>query len=360
MECGALATGGASVECGYQVGAAAAGAKCVELPSPDPRRRVEKLHGFAMDDIQQESVTLPGGQALLLIGSAAVVTFSAVMLCHFAQREVSWFSFITSLAGFVLSFIIITLVPYDVAQSLAVEVATERGQRVDQVLVSSSWQFIYWATFLLCWLVFPVLMEYEAAGGFTVVGRLRSSIRRSTAWCAGYLVCAGLLVLWLVLGGTGTAGVGAWCIAASNAWGLLVSTFLMGHGLVAVPRQLWRQARPGESLARLYGQAARLDEERLSAQFELQDVLAEARAETSQRSIQFWDPSLERAFALLQQTMEECELLHLELTNGAVRACIHLSSKLRQVGPGGLFGGSVMCHFSAPVGTSSLCCGCRC
>ena len=22
--------------------------------------------------------------------------------------------------------------------------------------------------------------------------------------------------------------------------------------------------------------------------------------------------------------------------------------------------GSVMCHFSAPVGTSSLCCGCRC
>ena len=31
--------------------------------SPDPRRRVEKLHGFAMDDIQQESVTLPGGQA---------------------------------------------------------------------------------------------------------------------------------------------------------------------------------------------------------------------------------------------------------------------------------------------------------
>ena len=31
--------------------------------SPDPSRRVEKLPSFAMGDTQQESVTLPGGQA---------------------------------------------------------------------------------------------------------------------------------------------------------------------------------------------------------------------------------------------------------------------------------------------------------
>ncbi|CAE8705929.1 unnamed protein product, partial [Polarella glacialis] len=251
--------------------------------------------------------------ALVACGSVFVFVACAVTLYHFAQKEVGWLSFSTSLLGFVLSFIIIALVPYDVSEALGRD-DRDSGQ---EVLVGSGWELIYWATFLLCWILCPLLIEYEAAGDFTVLGKLRASLRRNIAWCAGYIVCGFLLLIWLSIGGGTHGSLGAWCIAASNAWGLLVSTVLMGYGLVAVPRHFWRLANPGQQLQNLYCAAVTMDEARLSTQFELQDVISEARAEIRSRSSQIWDPALERAFSILQMTLEECELMHLELSNGA-------------------------------------------
>jgi len=94
----------------------------------------------------------------------------------------------------------------------------------------------------------------------------------------------------------------------------------MGYGLVAVPQHLWCMANPSDQLRKLYCVAVTMDEARLSTQFELQDVILEARTEISTRSLAAYDTTLERAFSILQQTLEECELLHCELTNGA-RAC---------------------------------------
>lgn len=261
---------------------------------------------------------MSSGAAFLLCGAIAVGAVSSVTLLHFAQREVSWICFLTSLLGFVLSFGIVALVPYDVWEALTLEEAQASHQEVpSEVLVGSSWETIYWATFLLCWILCPVLIEYESAGDFTVVGKLRASLRRNAAWCAGYLIFGFLLLIWLWIGGGAHGGIGAWCIAASNAWGLLVSTVLMGYGLVAVPRHLWRLANPSDQLAQNYCVAVTMDEARLSTQFELQDVISEARTEIASRSTQMWDPMLERAFGILQQTLEECEQLHCELTNGA-------------------------------------------
>lgn len=253
---------------------------------------------------------MEGGGAFLLGSAVLVAVASSLTLVNYAQREVSWFAFSTSLLGFVLSFGIIALVPYDVWEALQLD--DPQGKRL-----SASWELIYWATFLLCWVLCPLLIEYEAAGDFTMVRRLRASLRKNAAWCAGYAVLSVLLLIWLSVGGGAHGSLGAWCIAASNAWGLLVSTVLMGYGLVAVPRHLWRLASPADQLSTLYCVAVTMDEARLSTQFELQDLIGEARAEVASRSLQLWDPSLERAFAILQATLEECEMLHTELTNGA-------------------------------------------
>lgn len=93
---------------------------------------------------------------------------------------------------------------------------------------------------------------------------------------------------------------------------------LMGYGLVAVPRHFWRLASPAEQLRTLYCAAVNMDESRLSTQFELQDVIGEARIEILSRSSTIGDTKLERAFSILQHTLEECEQLHCELTNGAM------------------------------------------
>lgn len=258
------------------------------------------------------------GALYLLSGAIVVGVLSSATLLHFAQREVNWFSFLTSLLGFVLSFGIIALIPYDVWQALALQEAQQSQVELpSQVLVDSSWELIYWATFLLCWLLCPILIEYEAAGDFTTFGRVRTSLRRNAVWYAGYLLFGSLVLIWLSIGGGAEGGLGAWCIAASNAWGLLVSTMLMGYGLVAVPRHFWRLASPTDQLRTLYCAAVSMDEARLSTQFELQDVIGEARVEILSRNSTIGDSKLERAFSILQQTLEECEQLHCELTNGA-------------------------------------------
>jgi len=142
-------------------------------------------------------------------------------------------------------------------------------------------------------------------------------LRRNAVWYAAYLLFGSLVLIWLSIGGGAHGGLSAWCIAASNAWGLLVSTMLMGYGLVAVPRHFWRLASPTEQLRTLYCAAVNMDEARLSTQFELQDVIGEARIEILSRSSTIGDSKLEHAFSTLQTTLEENEQTLLELTNGA-------------------------------------------
>lgn len=52
---------------------------------------------------------------------------------------------------------------------------------------------------------------------------------------------AGLLLL-LMTGNLAPSNVLGFCVAASNAFGLIAGIFLMGYGLVAVPKELWRTA----------------------------------------------------------------------------------------------------------------------
>eukprot|EP00929_Paragymnodinium_shiwhaense_P030693 TRINITY_DN17350_c0_g1_i1.p1 TRINITY_DN17350_c0_g1~~TRINITY_DN17350_c0_g1_i1.p1 ORF type:complete len:639 (-),score=90.56 TRINITY_DN17350_c0_g1_i1:159-2027(-) len=260
---------------------------------------------------------------LLFCGAVLLFGGSAVTLYHFAQRDVNWVGFLTALFGFSLSFSICALVPYDVWESLAsrreeAAVSNNSAEALEPSLTSTGWELIYWWTFVLCWFLSPVLMEFETAGDFTTGGRLKASLKRNAAWYGVYLIVGSLILLWLAVGGAdGSSGLSAWCMAASNAWGLLVLTLLMGHGLVAVPKHLWQAANPRKQLQGLYCAAVPMDEARLTAQFELQDVISETRTEIAARSGSRWEPGLERAFAILQQTLEDCELLHCELTNGA-------------------------------------------
>lgn len=257
------------------------------------------------------------GLRYLLCGALLAGIGSALALRSFAQREVPWFICVTSWLGFVLSFAVIVLVPYDVAAMLGnVELDPSGDTMMPRDAVRSSWEMIYWTSFILCWVLCPFFMEYEAAGGFTIRSRLKASLRRNSYWCMGYLVVGFVLVVWLSL--DGRIGWRSWCMAASNAWGLFLLTVLMGHGLVDVPRYLWRLANPAEQLKLYYRAAVAMDEARLSTQFELQDLIGEARTEVRSRSsTQLLDPMLEHAFEVLQATLEECELLHCELTNGA-------------------------------------------
>eukprot|EP00404_Azadinium_spinosum_P058038 CAMPEP_0180735102 /NCGR_PEP_ID=MMETSP1038_2-20121128/23053_1 /TAXON_ID=632150 /ORGANISM="Azadinium spinosum, Strain 3D9" /LENGTH=616 /DNA_ID=CAMNT_0022768065 /DNA_START=35 /DNA_END=1882 /DNA_ORIENTATION=- len=270
---------------------------------------------------------------ILICGPMVLAVLSTCAMARFAHREASCLSLLTSAMGVTLALSIVAVMPYDVWEALASQGHTESHAEGDgTLLLRHSWAAIYWGTACLCYLLVPVLMEYEAAGEFTASARLRTSLRRNAAFYVAYLAIGSLLLVWLFIRGSVQGSLQSYCIAASNAWGLLLLTLLMGFGLVAVPRHFRRLACPKEQLKNLYPLAAAKDEARLSSLFELQDTVGRARAELTaedrrcgedvEQRVDAEDPEIspgirranELAFAALQHTLHACDQLHWELT----------------------------------------------
>jgi len=132
-------------------------------------------------------------------------------------------------------------------------------------------------------------------------------------WYAAYTVVGVVGLAGFVIHGDVHGRLSAWCMALSNAWGLLLLTLLMGFGLVAVPRHLWRQASPLDQLRGLYCLVAARHEARLNACRKLQDSISFMSSELAARHVPFQDERLEQAFASLHSTFQKCEALHARL-----------------------------------------------
>ncbi|PSC73983.1 LMBR1 domain-containing 2-like protein A [Micractinium conductrix] len=130
----------------------------------------------------------------------------------------------------------VVLVPADVAAALT-------GRPNSQLAVW--WRAAYWYGFLAQVAVLPLHMEFARSGEFSVKARLLAAARTNLLYYA-ILLGVGLagLVLLLFSGRLQPANVLGFCIAFSNAYGLVAAIFLLGFGLVAVPRQLWNTADP--------------------------------------------------------------------------------------------------------------------
>lgn len=61
-------------------------------------------------------------------------------------------------------------------------------------------------------------------------------------------------------------------MAASNAWGLLISTLLVGYGLVELPRSLWFQSDNNQQLIDCYYKAVKCKEEWMDSEYEVNEV----------------------------------------------------------------------------------------
>ena len=62
-------------------------------------------------------------------------------------------------------------------------------------------------------------------------------------------------------------------IAASNTWGLLLLVFLMGYGLVEVPRIVWHSSNLEYQLAHVYFKVSKMSTEKEEAEEKLNEVL---------------------------------------------------------------------------------------
>ncbi|EFX00387.1 lmbr1 domain containing protein [Grosmannia clavigera kw1407] len=168
---------------------------------------------------------------------------------------------------------IILLVPIDLASSARTDDEATRGIWLPESVLRVAWRITYWLTFALTWTILPILAEYSDAGFREPKDRLLYSLRQNGQY---HLMVCGLglagLVYVFVTSGASFMALKSLVMALSYCWGLVLAIYLMGHGLVAIPRRLLRTATPSRRLRRLQTQAPSLYEKLEEAEMDLEDI----------------------------------------------------------------------------------------
>lgn len=231
-----------------------------------------------------------------------IVVFIATLIILHEYGNLRKQHFLVSLAVFTswfFSFLIIFILPLDVSNTFYLE--CENNKRVtnysanitipiDHCAVPWShmpsyflpdlWRVIYWSSQILSWLLLPMMQSYAYAGNFTVWGKIKTALYENALWYGSYLLIFGALLIYvaikpeLSLNAENLKLIG---ITASNTWGLLMLIFLMGYGLVELPRNAWNMSKPNSRLEQIYFQLSKLSTEKEDADDELAVVLTEVK-----------------------------------------------------------------------------------
>ncbi|KAI0200768.1 LMBR1-like membrane protein-domain-containing protein [Astrocystis sublimbata] len=168
---------------------------------------------------------------------------------------------------------IVLLVPIDLASNASPDDERIRGIWLPDRALLVAWRISYWLTFTLTWFIFPIFAEYSDAGYREPKDRLIYSLHQNAQYYAIVLGSGilGLVYFFVSYGFSFTALKGL-IMAFAYCWGLILAIYLMGHGLVAIPRNLIRNASASWRLRRLQSRAPKLYENMEDAILNLEDL----------------------------------------------------------------------------------------
>ncbi|KAF7839917.1 LMBR1 domain-containing protein 2-like protein A [Senna tora] len=154
---------------------------------------------------------------------------------YFAAPHVPRYVLFTVGYAWFCSLSIIILVPADIW-------ATISSLR-DNGNISFFWSWSYWSTFLLTWIVVPLIQGFEDAGDFSVSERLKTSLHVNLVF---YLILASVglvgLILLIAMHKNWSGDLLGLAMACSNTFGLVTGVFLLGFGLSEIPKSIWRNS----------------------------------------------------------------------------------------------------------------------
>ncbi|KAI1505598.1 LMBR1 domain-containing protein [Biscogniauxia marginata] len=189
---------------------------------------------------------------------------------------------------------IVLLVPIDLASSAATEDEATRGIWLPDRALLVSWRISYWLTFVLTWFILPILAEYSDAGYREPKDRILYSLRANAQYYA-LVLGSGIigLIYFFISYGPSFVSLKGLIMALAYCWGLVLAIYLMGHGLVVIPRALIRNASTSTRLRRLQSKAPRLYEKMEDALLNLEDLEVQVselnkRKTGSARDFQDW------------------------------------------------------------------------
>ncbi|KAI2630692.1 LMBR1-like membrane protein-domain-containing protein [Hypoxylon sp. NC1633] len=168
---------------------------------------------------------------------------------------------------------IVLLVPIDLASNASTDDETTKGIWLPPRALLVSWRISYWLTFVLTWFILPILAEYSDAGYREPKARILYSLRANAQYYALVLGSGVLgLVYFFISYGPSFVSLKGLILALAYCWGLILAIYLMGHGLVAIPRNLIRNASASRRLRQLQSYAPKLYEKMEDATMNLEDI----------------------------------------------------------------------------------------
>ena len=199
-----------------------------------------------------------------------VFVLTVALLLYYPAKDTRWYVYWWVFVSWFLAFWIIVLIPFDVYLVTPTQTLTTSATASDKDTLRLCWRVVYWTVFVLCWLILPILQEYEMAGEHTRWRRLKRAVRR-LLWMFFLMATAGLIfVIYLgFIGELVIAKLPYILVAFSNCWGLFQTILLLGYGLVAVPRYLWLAPDYRHYLHYLAYKAAVVSEEKNDFQLQL-------------------------------------------------------------------------------------------
>lgn len=189
---------------------------------------------------------------------------------------------------------IVVLLPIDLASSAGTDTDGARGIWLSDTVVYKSWRIVYWLTFALTWAILPLLGEYCDSGYREPKARVQYALRSNGRYWAIMLGCGILGSVYLIwYNGFELDTFKSLAMALAYTWGLILGIYLMGHGLVAFPRSLFRYASISGRLKKIQGHAPKVHEKLVEAlekldQYEQQVVQLKQRKNSTAREFQEW------------------------------------------------------------------------
>ncbi|KAH8144981.1 uncharacterized protein LAJ45_11001 [Morchella importuna] len=173
---------------------------------------------------------------------------------------------------------IVVLVPIDLASSSAGD-SGSRGIVLPEGLLLVAWRVSYWLCFVLTWAVLPILQSYSNSGHRSPRNRFIEALRENARYQLMMLAIGGVgLIYVFITSGIHIESLKGLVMALSYCYALAIAIFLMGHGLVAIPRNLMRNASIPGKLKSLQTAAPRAYDKLLDATNNLEDIEQEVLA----------------------------------------------------------------------------------
>jgi len=101
--------------------------------------------------------------------------FTVYLLLYYASKRTPIYAYCLVFVTLLLTFGIVTLIPYDVYLVQPMQTLAESDGNAQDTL-HQVWIGVYWSLFVLCWVVLPIVVNYEFAGEFTQCTRLRRAL----------------------------------------------------------------------------------------------------------------------------------------------------------------------------------------